>query len=72
MVGGYTQEATAQAERLKARHPQLRVHVFRNSLLNDQGELVGVGSRHVHQRARGSSPSDRGQTTGGPVGVARA
>jgi hypothetical protein len=42
VVGGYTQEATAQAERLKASHPELRVHVFRNSLLNDQCELAGV------------------------------
>ena len=39
-VGGYTQEAMAQAERLKAGHPELRVHVFRNSLLDD-GQLVG-------------------------------
>jgi len=41
VVGGYTQEAMAQAERLKASHPELRVHVFRNSLAGTGGKLVG-------------------------------
>jgi len=41
VVGGYTQEAMAQAERLMASHPELRVHVFRNSLVGEDGGLVG-------------------------------
>ena len=41
VVGGYTQEAMAKAERLRARHPELRVHVFRNSLVGEDGGLVG-------------------------------
>ena len=41
VVGGYTQEAMAQAERLRASHPKLRVHVFRNSPTGDDGTLVG-------------------------------
>ena len=40
VVGGYTQEAMAQAERLRASHPKLRVHVFQNGLLED-GRLAG-------------------------------
>ena len=43
VVEGYTQEATAQAEQLKASHPELRVHVFRNRLVSEGGKLVGVG-----------------------------
>ena len=42
VVGGYSQEAKAQAERLKASHPELRVQIFRNSLVGDNGKLVGV------------------------------
>jgi len=37
----YAQEAIAQAERPKASHPQLRVHVFRNSLVGADARLVG-------------------------------
>jgi len=44
VVGGYTQEAMAQAERLRASHPELRVHVFRNGLLDENGRLVGADS----------------------------
>ena len=40
VVGGYTQEAMAQAERLKASHPELMAHIFRNSLLHG-GRLIG-------------------------------
>ena len=47
VVGGYTQEAKAQAERLKASHPELRVHVFRNSLVGEGGGLVGMGQSPV-------------------------
>ena len=46
VVGGYTQEAMAQAERLKASHPELRVHVFRNSLVGEGGGLVGDSRHH--------------------------
>ena len=41
VVGGYTQEAMAQAERLKASHPELRVKIFRNGLVGEGGALVG-------------------------------
>jgi hypothetical protein len=41
-VGGYTQEAKAQAERLKESHPELKVHVFQNHLVDKDGALVGV------------------------------
>jgi len=41
VVGGYAQEAMAQAQRLKASHPELRVHIFRNSLVGEGGKLVG-------------------------------
>ena len=44
VAGGYTQEAMAQAERLRASHPELRVHVFRNGLLDENGRLVGADS----------------------------
>jgi hypothetical protein len=42
VVGGYTQEAMAQAERLKASHPEFRVHIFRNSLVDKDGQLAGA------------------------------
>ena len=42
VVGGYTQEAMAQAKRLKASHPDLKVHVFRNTLVGGGGALVGA------------------------------
>ena len=41
VVGGYWQQAEAQKERLKAKYPELRVHVFRNSLVRD-GRLLGA------------------------------
>jgi hypothetical protein len=41
VVGGNTQEAKAQAERLKASHPELRVHIFRNGLVSGSGKVVG-------------------------------
>jgi plasmid stabilization system protein ParE len=41
VVGGYTPEAMAQVERLRASHPELRVYVFRNSLVDEGGGLVG-------------------------------
>jgi hypothetical protein len=46
VVEGYTQEATAQAERLKASHPELRVHIFRNRLVGEGGRLVGDSRHH--------------------------
>ena len=42
VVGGYTQEAMAQAQRLKVGHQDLRVHIFRNSLVGEGGALVGA------------------------------
>jgi len=40
-VGGYSQEAMAQAERLKGHHRELKVHIFQNSLVGEGGALVG-------------------------------
>ena len=47
VVGGYTQEAMAQAARLRASHPELKVRVFRNSLVGEGGGLVGMGQSPV-------------------------
>jgi len=41
VVGGYSQEAMAQAARLTASHPEVRVHIFQNSLVGEGGGLVG-------------------------------
>ena len=41
VVGGYTQAAMAQAGRRKASHPEIRVHVVRNSFVGTGGKLVG-------------------------------
>ncbi len=41
MVGGCAQEAMAQAERLRVSHPELKVHIIRNSLVGEGGALVG-------------------------------
>ena len=41
VVGGYSQEAMMQAEQLRASHPELRVHIFRNGLVGAGGALVG-------------------------------
>jgi hypothetical protein len=42
VVGGYTLQAREQTDRLHAAHPDLKVHIFRNGLVRDDGELVGL------------------------------
>ena len=41
VVGGYSQQAAAQVRLLKAAHPDLKVHVFGNGLLDKHGALLG-------------------------------
>lgn len=43
VVGGYTQQAEKQAAQLRASHPELKVHIFRNRLLDEGGALLGAG-----------------------------
>ncbi len=42
VVGGYSRQARAQVKLLKATHPDLKVHVFGNGLLDERGMLVGA------------------------------
>lgn len=39
VVGGYTRQADEQAEQLKASHGEIKVLVFRNRLINEDGSL---------------------------------
>jgi hypothetical protein len=41
VVGGYTQLADEQARRLRDKHPDLKVRIFRNRLYGEDGTLVG-------------------------------
>ena len=42
VVGGYWQQAEAQKERLIKDHPSLKVLIFRNSLVDKDGQLAGA------------------------------
>ena len=53
VVCRYTQEAMAQAQRLRASHPEIRVHVFLNRLVGKGWALVGscdTGARPAASR----------------------
>jgi hypothetical protein len=41
VVGGYTRQAEEQKAKLKLSHPELKVHIFRNRLLDEGGALLG-------------------------------
>jgi hypothetical protein len=41
VVGGYSRQAAAQVKRLKAERRELKVHVFDNRLVGEDGRLLG-------------------------------